>query len=335
MSMMTRCPACGTGFRIHHEQLEARQGQVRCGHCAVVFDANLHLSPLPDTTPPPPAPTPDPDDVPASAPGVLDEQALSFDTAEEAGITVGDTDAAGGATDETNDETNDERAGADHGTAADTDAAAHDDTPQAASVWRRPSAAGAPMPSDGPAIQAATSLLPEAPLEDFDFALRPPRNRAANFAANLLLALLVLGLLGQALYFFRVDVVKALPALRAPFETLCARVGCRIPYPQEATRISIEASDLQALPDARDVLVLSVVLRNRAAWPQAYPALELTLTDAGDRPVARRVLAPRDYLPDAPDPLPAFRAGDEAQLKLHIDAAGLAASGYRLYLFYP
>jgi predicted Zn finger-like uncharacterized protein len=38
----TRCPACTTVFRITPEQLAARGGQVRCGHCKTVFDANLH-----------------------------------------------------------------------------------------------------------------------------------------------------------------------------------------------------------------------------------------------------------------------------------------------------
>jgi len=37
----TRCPACTTVFRITPEQLAARGGQVRCGHCKTVFDANL------------------------------------------------------------------------------------------------------------------------------------------------------------------------------------------------------------------------------------------------------------------------------------------------------
>src|SRR4029078_10337891 len=36
----TRCPGCGTIFRVTAEQLALREGQVRCGHCRAVFDAN-------------------------------------------------------------------------------------------------------------------------------------------------------------------------------------------------------------------------------------------------------------------------------------------------------
>ena len=38
MSLVTRCPTCGTAFRVSSTQLSARGGKVRCGKCAAVFD---------------------------------------------------------------------------------------------------------------------------------------------------------------------------------------------------------------------------------------------------------------------------------------------------------
>ena len=38
MSLTTRCPNCGTAFRVQPAQLSARGGKVRCGRCANVFD---------------------------------------------------------------------------------------------------------------------------------------------------------------------------------------------------------------------------------------------------------------------------------------------------------
>jgi predicted Zn finger-like uncharacterized protein len=43
MSYTTRCPACGTMFKVVPDQLKISDGWVRCGHCADVFDATLHL----------------------------------------------------------------------------------------------------------------------------------------------------------------------------------------------------------------------------------------------------------------------------------------------------
>lgn len=56
MSFTTRCPACGTMFRVVPDQLKISDGWVRCGHCSDVFDAMLNLqneTPDPETTPPP------------------------------------------------------------------------------------------------------------------------------------------------------------------------------------------------------------------------------------------------------------------------------------------
>lgn len=38
MSLVTRCPVCGTAFRAQRAQLAARGGTVRCGKCGAVFD---------------------------------------------------------------------------------------------------------------------------------------------------------------------------------------------------------------------------------------------------------------------------------------------------------
>ncbi len=41
--MYTRCSECETLFRVSREQLNAARGQVRCGHCGMVFDALASL----------------------------------------------------------------------------------------------------------------------------------------------------------------------------------------------------------------------------------------------------------------------------------------------------
>ena len=38
MSLITRCPACGTAFRVQTSQLAAHGGTVRCGKCSGVFN---------------------------------------------------------------------------------------------------------------------------------------------------------------------------------------------------------------------------------------------------------------------------------------------------------
>jgi predicted Zn finger-like uncharacterized protein len=75
--MLTRCPSCQTFFRLSPEQLNARQGKVRCGHCFTPFNALDHLVAPVDAPPgpqaenghrqPPPPPSPPPRPAPAAS----------------------------------------------------------------------------------------------------------------------------------------------------------------------------------------------------------------------------------------------------------------------------
>jgi predicted Zn finger-like uncharacterized protein len=63
MSLVTRCPACTTTFKVVRDQLRISDGWVRCGRCSHVFDATLDLheapaSPAAAAVSPPPAAAP-------------------------------------------------------------------------------------------------------------------------------------------------------------------------------------------------------------------------------------------------------------------------------------
>lgn len=58
MSLITRCPACATMFKVVPDQLRISDGWVRCGQCAEIFDATQQLitpAVLPATPPPSPS----------------------------------------------------------------------------------------------------------------------------------------------------------------------------------------------------------------------------------------------------------------------------------------
>jgi len=80
--------------------------------------------------------------------------------------------------------------------------------------------------------------------------------------------------------------------------------------------------------------VLLTTLRNRAEHPLALPHLELTLTDAADRPVARRVMPPADWLPaHAADT--ALEARTSMAIRVDFEIRELMPTGYRIHVFYP
>jgi predicted Zn finger-like uncharacterized protein len=146
--------------------------------------------------------------------------------------------------------------------------------------------------------------------------------------------LLIGALAGQIAHHYRAELAVTAPSLRPLLEAGCAALDCDIPLPRHVDLVSIEASDLQVDPAQGGALTLSATLKNRASYAQAWPLLEITLTDVQDNAVLRRVLQPADYLPPKVDPT-VFPPNGEAGLRLWLEAKDTVAAGYRLYVFYP
>jgi predicted Zn finger-like uncharacterized protein len=85
MSLATRCPACGTVFRVVRDQLKVSDGWVRCGRCTEVFDAGQRLFDLEQGSAPAAPPHTDRPAVPPVAPGAPVPAAPAGDTAAQAG----------------------------------------------------------------------------------------------------------------------------------------------------------------------------------------------------------------------------------------------------------
>jgi len=173
------------------------------------------------------------------------------------------------------------------------------------------------------------SVLPETA---FDFG--PPNRAGRNRLWWIASAIATLALALQVAYYHRTDVGLLLPEVKPLIYQFCMEVGCEVPLPRRVELLGIESSDLQADSSNPNVMVLTATLRNRAGFIQAFPALELSLTNAQDQTVGRRVLTPRDYVPRGVQTDSGFAAASDLQIRVYIEAAALLPSGYRLYLFY-
>ncbi len=156
---------------------------------------------------------------------------------------------------------------------------------------------------------------------------RPAVRIALGAAGVLLLGVLLLQVALQE----RDRLASQYPAIRPLLQVLCAPLQCRIDPPRRITDVVIDSSSFNKARG--DGYVLAVTLRSRADFPVATPALELTLTDAQEQPVLRRVLTPQDL--NAPAELP---SGGDWGGSWPVSVAGAAAprvAGYRLLAFYP
>lgn len=162
-----------------------------------------------------------------------------------------------------------------------------------------------------------------------------PRSRSLPVLYAITIPLLAIGLIGQAAYHFRDNLAAHWPVLRPALARMCTVLACSVRPLRDVAGLSIDASELQADPAHKGLLILSATIRNRAGYSVAYPYLELTLKDAADQVVVRRALAPADYASGTADIATGIAANGEVLVKLFIDASATTQSGYLLYLFYP
>lgn len=370
MSLITRCPACETLFKVVPDQLRISEGWVRCGQCDEVFDAAHHL-----VTPSPPAPEPEvtpdapvmappsmpvvPDFAPEPMPEVEPEPASEPERSPE-------SDAAPEPSRESGPEAplyfthflevdlnlDEER--------TDQDAAVllAPDTQEAAVAAPLERGSDA-LSDDGDSLMAPGWVDADARISDTNEAVeagvdvpfdtlsgldevsfmrdKPPEVPVSRPWSRALWGLMVLVLIfafvAQWLYRARDQLVAHEPQLKPLILALCEPLNCSLSPWRNIDVMMIESSSFAKL--GTDAYQLGFSLKNTASVEVARPAIELTLTDALDRAIVRRVLSV-DQL-GAESAL--LAAGQEwvVSVPLGVDASASPEriAGYRLLAFYP
>lgn len=154
--------------------------------------------------------------------------------------------------------------------------------------------------------------------------------RIAMAAGSVVLLLL---LLLQVMTTFRNPLAAQFPQWKPTLVALCKLSGCQVDLPAQIEALSIEQGELQTLKEQTFSYVS--LLRNQSRSVQAWPSIELILNDANDKPLLRRVIAPRDYLPANIDVSQGFAPRSEQTIKLYFALDQLTASGYHIAIFYP
>ncbi|OGA27689.1 MAG: hypothetical protein A2W81_02540 [Betaproteobacteria bacterium RIFCSPLOWO2_12_61_14] len=326
----TLCPHCDTRFRIAAAQLEAHHGMVRCGHCLQAFDARAGF--IPDQPNPqlelpildePAAPA---EELPAAEVAEVAEVIEVAEVAEVIEVVeeIGPIEETASV----------EKTGLIVATPPTDEAAAETEPPEIPHTDQldfNPPAAAIVEPDEQPMTLAEQVAI----VQDEDEGDRPSAPAYRRWPWAIAAFLLLLVLFAQAAYFFRVDLAARLPGLKPALTGYCKLLGCSVPLPQKPDLMSIESSDLEADPTHVNQITLNALLRNRAPYAQAFPNLELTLNDTQDKPLARRIFKPKDYLPPLESEQTGLLPNRELSVKLYLNTADLRPIGYRLVLFYP
>lgn len=242
-------------------------------------------------------------------------------------------------------------------------AGAGDDVPSAAVFLRASAASESALPAVAPTVPPARSkaaraseararrskltptkieppklrIAADTDADEPEFVKRSRRQERTDRTRRLLMiagtVVLLFVLLAQVVLGWRNVLAQRHPGLKPVLAGACAVLGCRVELPALADNLVIETGELTTL--GPNTYALNTLLRNQGSLVLAWPSIELELTDAADRPVLRRVLAPGDYLPAGTSVAGGFGAHSEQPVTLHFTLAGLQPSGYHTFVFYP
>ena len=87
-------------------------------------------------------------------------------------------------------------------------------------------------------------------------------------------------------------------AWRPLLEVACTVLRCDLPPWHEPTAYAMLDRSVRPVPDRTGLLRVNASFRNDARWPQGWPILVLTLSDADGRKVGQRAFRPDEYRRD-------------------------------------
>ena len=192
------------------------------------------------------------------------------------------------------------------------DMVAADEAPAADTQAPSEADAAEPAPADLSGEDTAAETAPPAALagdtvtqpppaieDDLQTLLAPPR-RGRLLRWTALIALLTLLLAGQYAWFMR-DQLAQSPQLRPWVERMCAQFGCHLALRKDLNQLRLLSRDVVVNPNNHGVLLVNATMVNTAPFTQAYPTLEITLSNERGERTAMRRFRPQEYLPSGTD----------------------------------
>ncbi len=112
---------------------------------------------------------------------------------------------------------------------------------------------------------------------------------------------------------------------------LCARLRCDVPAWHQPGAFHVTSRDVRPHPGAAGVLLISATFRNDAPFAQAWPQLQLTLSNLDGEALGLRRFAPREYLGGEPETAQ-LDPGQSAAIKLAVVDPGKRAVSFAIEL---
>ncbi len=304
MNYITSCPACETQFLLTTEHLKAHRGKVQCGHCEHIFNAKNRLTEISDDIHSPAEYQASIETHGSDTSQAIDEKPIS----EVLNVALGAVPNLDNLDDlEADEKSND------------------------------PYIGNTNITSQPDIIEVYDVDQINAPIYIDDLITNPKFDKPKT-KVNVWLMLfgLILAILAgiQSVYYLRTSISADYPQFKPYLVQACAALKCEIDLPKNLDFFALDDSDMQEDYAHKNVIKFSSLLINNAPYAQAYPNIELTLTDTADQPVLRRLIKPSEYLASNTNADAGIDSREEMRINLSINVADMAVAGYRVLLLY-
>ena len=304
MNYITSCPACETQFLLSTKHLKAHRGKVQCGHCEHIFNAKNRLTEISDDIHSPAEYQASIEAHDIDITQAIDEKPIS----EVLNVALGAVPNLDNL-----------------------------DDVEVDKKYNDPYIGNSNLESQPDIIEAYDVDQINAPIYIDDLTTNPkfdkPKTKVNYW---LVLFCLILAFLAgiQSLYYLRTSISANYPQFKPYLVQACAALKCEIDLPKNLDFFALDDSDMQEDYEHKNVIKFSSLLINNAPYAQAYPNIELTLTDTADQPVLRRLIKPSEYLASNTNADAGIDSREEMRINLGINVADMAVAGYRVLLLY-
>jgi predicted Zn finger-like uncharacterized protein len=303
MNYITSCPACETQFMLTKEHLKAYRGKVQCGNCEHIFNAKNRLTEISD-------------DIHSAAEYQASLEAQEADTIENATENAEEKPISDVLNNVLESVPNLENLNT-----IDPESTA------------KPSYTRQQIPEVIESYEVESLSRPTV-IEDLSTEPQYQPKRKINIWAMLACVLLAMLAGLQTIYSTRTKIAAEYPQFKSYLVQACSVLKCEVELPKNLDFFTIDDSDMQEDDTHQDVINFSSLLINNAPYTQAYPNIELTLTDTDDQPVLRKVIKPSEYLATSTNVDAGIDSREEERINLAINVTDLAVAGYRVLLVY-
>ena len=304
MNYITSCPACETQFLLTTEHLKAHRGKVQCGHCEHIFNAKNRLTEISDDIHSPAEYQASIEAHGSDITQAVDEKPIS----EVLNVTLG--------------------AVPNLNNLDDLESVKKSNDPHIVNINTT---------SQPDIVEVYDVDQINAPIYIDDLSTNPkfdkPKTKLNVWLVLLGLILVILAGL-QSVYYLRTSISSDYPQYKPYLVQACAAINCKIDLPKNLEFFALDDSDMQEDYEHKNVIKFSSLLINNAPYAQAYPNIELTLTNTADQPVLRRLIKPSDYLASNTNADAGIDSREEMRINLSINVADVAVAGYRVLILY-